>query len=239
MSHRWRFRRWLSRITSWVKVFSGVSKTTAEEEGAVGGEVTWDELLEKLLEIFNSDQVDVDEVMDLLASYNTNPKDWKKFAKFDTFKYTRNLVHEGNGKFNLMLLCWAPGNQSSIHDHSDAHCFVKCLAGDLKETKFHWPEEKRNEDGSLVTSEEEAIGIDDVSYMSDQLGLHRVENVSHSDKAVSLHLYSPPFNSCQVFDELSGSISMPKAPMTFWSKFGQKVRPRMSERMYDVQSIAD
>ena len=26
---------------------------TAEEEGAVGGEVTWDELLEKLLEIYH------------------------------------------------------------------------------------------------------------------------------------------------------------------------------------------
>ena len=37
-----------------------------------------------------------------------------------------------------------------------------------------------------------------VSYMSDELGLHRVENTSHSDGAVSLHLYSPPFQSCQV-----------------------------------------
>ncbi len=41
----------------------------------------------------------------------TNPRDWRKFAKFDKYKYTRNLVHEGNGKFNLMLLCWAEGNQ--------------------------------------------------------------------------------------------------------------------------------
>ena len=39
---------------------------------------------------------------------------------------------------------------------------------------------------------------DDVTYMSDELGLHRVENTSHSNPAVSLHLYSPPFKSCQV-----------------------------------------
>ena len=39
---------------------------------------------------------------------------------------------------------------------------------------------------------------DDVTYMSDELGLHRVENTSHSNPAVSLHLYSPPFQSCQV-----------------------------------------
>lgn len=38
----------------------------------------------------------------------------------------------------------------------------------------------------------------EVTYMSDELGLHRVENPSHSNRAVSLHLYSPPFKSCQV-----------------------------------------
>jgi cysteine dioxygenase len=32
-----------------------------------------------------------------------------------------------------MILCWAPGNQSMIHDHADAHCFVKVLDGDLRE----------------------------------------------------------------------------------------------------------
>lgn len=95
--------------------------------------LTWDSLIEQLLEIFEDDDVNIEEVESLLASYKSDPKDWKKFAKFDKFKYTRNLVHEGNGKFNLMLLCWAEGNQSSIHDHADAHCFVKVLDGGLRE----------------------------------------------------------------------------------------------------------
>ena len=95
--------------------------------------ITWDELINKLLEIFGSDKVNIEEVEELLASYKSNPRDWRKYAKFDKFKYTRNLVHEGNGKFNLMLLCWAPGNQSTIHDHANAHCFVKVLDGGLRE----------------------------------------------------------------------------------------------------------
>ena len=36
-------------------------------------------------------------------------------------RYTRNLVDEGNGKFNLMLLCWGEGHASAVHDHADAH----------------------------------------------------------------------------------------------------------------------
>ena len=38
-----------------------------------------------------------------------------------------------------MALCWGEGHGSSVHDHSDAHCFVKVLDGRLKETMFDWP----------------------------------------------------------------------------------------------------
>lgn len=103
----------------------------------IGKQITWEELLEKLLEIFDegAESVNVEEVEELLASYTSNKADWSRFAKFDKFKYTRNLVHEGNGKFNLMLLCWAEGNQSCIHDHANAHCFVKVLDGTITETR--------------------------------------------------------------------------------------------------------
>lgn len=199
--------------------------------------VTWEQLIERLLEIFESEEVNVDEVEELLSAYHTNKTDWKQFAKFDKYKYTRNLVHSGNGKFNLMLLCWAPGNQSSIHDHADAHCFVKNLDGTLKETRYSWPEEELTEDGAVVEKGTVHIKPDDVTYMCDELGLHRVENSSHSNTAVSLHLYSPPFQSCQMFDERTGK-SM-RAPMTFWSKYGEKIHRKKSERMYDVVSTAD
>ena len=102
----------------------------------MGQGITWEELIERLLELFAQDEVNIEEVEELLASYKSNPADWKKFAKFDKYKYTRNLVHEGNGKFNLMLLCWAPGNQSTIHDHANAHCFVKVLSGGLREVSI-------------------------------------------------------------------------------------------------------
>jgi cysteine dioxygenase len=56
-----------------------------------------------------------------------------------TCRYTRNLVDTGNGKYNLIALCWGEGHGSSVHDHSDAHCFVKVLDGQLKETMYAWP----------------------------------------------------------------------------------------------------
>jgi cysteine dioxygenase len=55
------------------------------------------------------------------------------------------LIDEGNGKFNILLLCWAESQGSSIHDHSNSHCFMKCLDGELLETKYEWPNLKSDE----------------------------------------------------------------------------------------------
>ncbi|KOB70770.1 Cysteine dioxygenase type I domain containing protein [Operophtera brumata] len=54
------------------------------------------------------------------------------------------------------------------------------------------------------------------------LGLHRMENPSHVDAAVSLHLYSPPFNSCRVFDARTGAPT--SVSVTFTSMYGKKVK---------------
>lgn len=61
-----------------------------------------------------------------------------------TNRYTRNLVDAGNGKFNLMLICWGEGHGSAIHDHADAHCFMKMLKGELSEIRYAWPSDNQN-----------------------------------------------------------------------------------------------
>ena len=71
----------------------------------------------------------------------------------------------------------------------------------LHQIRYHWPKKEVNEEnknGVMLEKDQYYAKRNSVSYMSDELGLHRVENTSHSDGAVSLHLYSPPFQSCQV-----------------------------------------
>lgn len=55
-------------------------------------------------------------------------------------------MDEGNGKFNLMILCWGEGHSSAVHDHADAHCFMKMLDGQLKEIRFEWPDKETQTD---------------------------------------------------------------------------------------------
>ena len=70
-------------------------------------------------------------------------------------RYTRNLIDEGNGKFNILLLCWAESQGSAIHDHSNAHCFMKCLDGELVENKYAWPSDM-DDSKQKKTNEHEA-----------------------------------------------------------------------------------
>ena len=83
-------------------------------------------MLDQIEDVFERAEksVDVDELWRILASYKSDPNDWSKFAYFERETYKRNLVAE-HPKYNVMIITWAPGSRSSIHDHSGSHCFMK------------------------------------------------------------------------------------------------------------------
>lgn len=135
------------------------------------------ELCQILHKVFEKDHINVEYVTKIMENYKSNPKDWRKYAKYDPHKYTRNLIDEGNGKFNILLLCWAESQGSSIHDHSNAHCFLKCLDGDLLETQYEWPalghlnteQEEREEENvgvEMVEKQRTPVKKNDVAYIN-------------------------------------------------------------------------
>ncbi|GAB6032019.1 Cysteine dioxygenase [Chamberlinius hualienensis] len=189
----------------------------------IEGIETLDDLCKELHRIFESDHVNIEEVHSVMSSYKSNPAHWDKFAKFDRYRYTRNLVDAGNGKFNLMILCWNESQGSCIHDHSDSHCFMKVIQGELAEVQFAWPSSSEESETELRQLETNMLHLNNVAYINDSIGLHRVENRSHSEKAVSLHLYCPPYQTCHMFDQRTGHKSV--CTVTFWSKYGEKVPP--------------
>ncbi|KIV88114.1 hypothetical protein PV10_09040 [Exophiala mesophila] len=161
------------------------------------------------------DSADVDEndLIRLMEEYHSNESHWQPYAFADlTRNYTRNLVDEGNGKSNLLVVVWNPGKCSPIHDHADAHCVMKLLKGSLKETLYDKPHLCDASELSGATTpprvvKETIYTENQVTYISDQLGLHKIANVSDTDVAVSLHLYTPPHAAnfgFNLFDERTG-----------------------------------
>lgn len=172
-----------------------------------------------------SEDVDVGYLMELMRAYDGGDMQWSKYAFGDASRgYTRNLVDEGNGKSNLLVLVWSPGKGSPIHDHGNAHCLMKILRGDLTETRYAFPEDDEGE-GQMTVISEKTYRENQVTYMADELGLHRVSNRG-SDFAVSLHLYTPPNvarQGCHIFDEKTGRRSHVPGCMYF-SAYGRVLK---------------
>lgn len=137
-----------------------------------------------------------------------------------------------------MILCWGEQHSSAIHDHADSHCFMKMLRGQLTEITYAWPDnrnaecnpegdigqfesgDEEYEDDKLVELGRKTLETNGVCYINDNIGLHRVENPSPSEPAVSLHLYCPPFEECSIFNKRTGQRT--KCQVTFWSVNGSK-----------------
>ncbi|KAI8141872.1 RmlC-like cupin domain-containing protein [Fennellomyces sp. T-0311] len=173
----------------------------------------------------DSEHIDANEIMQLMEQYSSNATDWSKYTIFDHSRaYTRNLIDDGNGKFNLMILAWSKGQQSPIHDHAGSHCIMKVLDGELQETQYEWPSADVGESvmasditeavqsssscpikgKPLTTRQCTRLRPNEVTYIHDKIGLHRISNPSKEGGAVSLHLYTPPYQVCKTFEEHTG-----------------------------------
>ncbi|KAF2433202.1 cysteine dioxygenase [Tothia fuscella] len=174
----------------------------------------------------DSDDVDPQDLIALMRNYESREKDWLQHAFGDPSRnYTRNLVDKGNGKSNLLVLVWTPGRGSPIHDHSGAHCVMRILKGSLKETLYDYPDRRlvtRGEGTPLRVRRETVFVENEVTYMSDKIGLHRISNPNPDEIAVSLHLYTPPSSYCNSFNEKTGESTKVKQCI-FFSEGGYKL----------------
>jgi len=164
-------------------------------------------------------EADRQKVQNLMESYDADLNEWKRFEFWDEHKnYTRNLIATDNKTYTLMLLCWNPLKASPIHAHAGSNCFMRIIDGVCRETRYAWPK--------CSNSPMEMLEVNDypagqVAFICDELGLHKIDN-SREDKAVSLHLYCPPYESCKIYlDPKTGQES--ECHVTFYSEYGTPV----------------
>lgn len=184
---------------------------------SITGKSTFEKLVDDLSSALgpssglDSSDVDPMEIQLLMEKYVSNSDEWTSYALGDASRtYTRNLIDEGNGKSNLLILVWSPGKGSTIHDHANAHCVMKVLKGKLQEDLYSWPDQEQIENGQISPprlTKQTIYGENQVTYMSDKLGLHRISNPDQDNFAISLHLYTPPnaaIHGFGIYDERTG-----------------------------------
>eukprot|EP00292_Cryptomonas_paramecium_P014079 CAMPEP_0113690342 /NCGR_PEP_ID=MMETSP0038_2-20120614/17725_1 /TAXON_ID=2898 /ORGANISM="Cryptomonas paramecium" /LENGTH=234 /DNA_ID=CAMNT_0000611631 /DNA_START=45 /DNA_END=749 /DNA_ORIENTATION=+ /assembly_acc=CAM_ASM_000170 len=135
-------------------------------------------------------------ILGMLRGLKLSSKEITKYVDWQgDSPYTRNLVASDGKNYSLLVLCWKPGRESRIHNHPCQGCFVRVLCGSLVETLYSVHPEI--DEIREITARVANAGS--VSFMNDDLGLHKIGAENNACGAVSLHLYTPPFSSCKVW----------------------------------------
>ena len=68
-----------------------------------------------------------DAVYDLLEGSCLSKKEIQDYILFNPDKYTRHLIYK-DSSFELLLMCWSPGQKAPVHGHEGEKCFMRVEA---------------------------------------------------------------------------------------------------------------
>ena len=68
-------------------------------------------------------------------------RDWIDYDYPISDSYGRKMVHDG-GFFEVMVMCWRPGDYSAIHDHGKAEFGAVKIFGDAEHASFELEDQK-------------------------------------------------------------------------------------------------
>lgn len=121
--------------------------------------------------------------------------------------YTRNLIYK-DSLFEVMALCWEKGQVSRIHDHSDQRCWMSMVQGRLKGQNFAVTEADFEKGLCRLEETSDFILTDsDAAKVELEEPIHQILNLDEFEsRAISLHIYSKPFDRCMSFCRDSDSV---------------------------------
>lgn len=119
---------------------------------------------------------------------------------FRQAQYTRTCAYRDD-QFEVLLLNWAPGAISALHDHADQHCWMFVLDGALQVEDYARLDAAEVPGVARVAPRgRRTIGPSELDLRSGRFDLHRVSAAGDAP-ALSLHVYAGPLRSFLVYDE--------------------------------------
>lgn len=152
-----------------------------------------------------------------------NPVDADSLAPYLTWDrqhYTRNLI-DRTPLYELMAICWEVGQASSVHNHRDQNCWMAVPLGRLHVENFHLI----RQDIAGGTCRLEPLNTVEMNLshpcaVDPADPVHRVVNPREFNRrAVSLHVYSRPFDTCMVYSPEQGTCG--EIRLHFTTEYGK------------------
>jgi cysteine dioxygenase len=159
-------------------------------------------------------------VQDYILAHVVRPETLDKYLFFSKGNYTRNLIFK-NDVFECMTICWEIGQASRVHNHRDQNCWMSAPIGRLRVQNFRVNER----DAALGTCHILPTDTYDMdaahpAYVNPLEPVHQVLNLAEfNQRAISIHVYSKPFETCEVYQREKGTYA--DVPLHYTSEFGK------------------
>ena len=141
-----------------------------------------------------------------------------KFVAYRVDKYARHSIYR-NALFDVMMICWKPGQVTPVHSHNGQCGWVRVIRGRVQERRFQYRGCNSptnfvggNIDcvagGGIIRLDETmshdlcvgpAIATIDRTHSIHQLG-NIWQGAGEEEPAVTLHVYSLPHDSCVAYN---------------------------------------
>ena len=162
-------------------------------------------------------------VQDYILRHAVLPETLEKYLFFSKGCYTRNLIFK-NDVFECMAICWEIGQFSRIHNHRDQNCWMSAPIGRLKVQNFRVEDRLSEADHrgtcKLVATDIYEMDAAHPAYVNPLEPVHQVLNLpEYNRRAVSIHVYSKPFDTCEVYLKDQGTYS--DVPLHYTSEYGK------------------
>ncbi len=152
---------------------------------------------------------------DYLVTWEIRPQDLERYKLWLPDRHTRNKIFR-NEMMECMLICWPVGSITPLHTHNGQLGWMTMLEGKLVVENFRKIDCNRPENQQVVGMdclagatriEMKQLGTElcvpggPLNTVDKKQTIHRIKNLPEwNERAVSLHVYSRPIDSCVVFD---------------------------------------
>jgi len=163
----------------------------------------------------------VEAVLQFLTETPVAADTLEPYLCWDRQHYTRNLIDK-TPHYELIAICWDIGQASSVHNHKDQNCWMAVPVGRLQVENYLLVSQDL-EKGNCQLELAETIEMNPTHpcAVDPNDPVHGVLNPREfNQRAVSLHVYSQPFDSCVVYSPAQGTCGEIKLHYT--TEYGKR-----------------
>jgi cysteine dioxygenase len=132
--------------------------------------------------------------LNILRRVDIPSEEFSNFCRWNEKHYTRTCIARTE-HFELLLICYEPGQRTSIHDYDTEEAWVRTVQGSIVEERF-----ELDHKGDLVLLQTSILDQGSFSHLAHGHSIHRYTNAG-SDRVATLNLYAKPLLKWKVYEE--------------------------------------